>query len=148
MEIKQAESSNLGEIRELLRLCQLPDADISVEQLEHYYLAYTKDQQMVGVVGIEPLDNCGLLRSLAVNPEYRNQGFGYLLLKTAEHAARAKHIHSLYLLTETAKDYLLRFGYEAVARDSVPADVAATSEFSRLCPATAHCLRLRVPAEK
>ena len=147
MDIKQADSTNLEDVKNILAACQLPHADISAEQLDNYYLAYSKDNHLVGVVGIEPLGNNGLLRSLAVKEDYRNQGFGYLLLKTAEHAARASHIDTLYLLTENAQDYLQRFGYQSIDRNSVPETVATTSEFTTLCPASAHCLCLQVPAE-
>ena len=51
--------------------------------------------------------------------------------------AESRGIDALYLLTMTAEDYFPRFGFVAVARDAVPAEIANTLEFTSACPAAA-----------
>jgi amino-acid N-acetyltransferase len=46
-------------------------------------------------------------------------------------------MNALYLLTQTAEHYFPRFGFERVARESVPAEIAETLEFKSACPASA-----------
>ena len=83
---------------------------------------------------------CGadaLLRSVAVRPGWRQQGLGEALVRRVVRRAEERALGALYLLTTTAEHYFPRSGFEAVARDAVPAGVAATVEFRSACPASA-----------
>ena len=96
---------------------------------------------MVGVVGIEPLGDIALLRSLAVLPQWRGRAIAAHLVERCEAQARAQGIEALYLLTTSAADYFLRRAYVLVEREVVPAAIAGHAQFRSLCPASAKCLR-------
>jgi amino-acid N-acetyltransferase len=88
---------------------------------------------LTGVIGLEIYGNYGLLRSLAVNNNFRNQGIAAELLHHIETLAAVKSLKAVYLLTETAPDYFTRKGYIIIARADVPAEVQQSTEFSHVC---------------
>lgn len=91
----------------------------------------------IGVVGLEPCGTCALLRSLVVAPDWRGRGLGRTLVKAVEALARDRGFTALYLLTEEADAWFDRLGYGVVARGQAPDTIAATAQFSSLCPASA-----------
>lgn len=93
--------------------------------------------ELVAVAGLERCGDYALLRSVAVQPEWRRHGLGHALVRRVVDEAEQRGLQALYLLTTTAEHYFPRFGFQAVARDQVPAEVRATEEFSHACPASA-----------
>jgi amino-acid N-acetyltransferase len=91
---------------------------------------------VAGVAGLEVCRDNALLRSVAVRPGWRGHGVARALVQRLVDDADARGL-PLYLLTTTAEDYFPRFGFAPVERAHVPADVAATREFSGACPASA-----------
>lgn len=75
---------------------------------------------IIGLIGLEPYDRYGLLRSLVVHPDHRNKRIAETLVTKLEKSAKASGIITLYLLTETADRYFGKKGYQTVARDEVP----------------------------
>lgn len=96
--------------------------------------------RLVGVAGIE---ECGvrgahaLLRSVAVDPDWRSRGLGRALVGRAIALAEQRGASALYLLTTSAERYFPSFGFATTSRDAVPEDVRATAEFQGACPASA-----------
>lgn len=120
---------------QLLAEARLPIDDIG-DDLEHFFAART-GTCLDGVVGIEIYDGLALVRSLAVTPSKRGSGIGSELLACAERFSSEKGVRSLFLLTTTAKRYFEQRGYVELPRDAAPASIKATTEFSKLCPASA-----------
>ena len=104
--------------------------------LEDFWIVEDRDK-IIGVAGLELYKPFGLLRSLAVRPEYRNLGVGNILIRTIEEQAEKLHLKSIYLLTETAKPYFEKRGYAVVERDRTPDAIKLSSEFSHVCPVSA-----------
>jgi amino-acid N-acetyltransferase len=92
---------------------------------------------LVGVAGLELCGGYGLLRSVAVDAEWRSRGVARALVDRVLADAEARQLSAVYLLTTTAARYFPRFGFVETGRDAVPADVAATEEFRSACPASA-----------
>ena len=129
-------SEDLPAVKHLLSRCGLPSSDLTRETLDHFICA-TADGSMIGIVGIEPQDATGLIRSLAVAPSHRNGGVASALVERAEQAAVDLGIVSAYALTETAEGFLIRRGYRRVERDAAPESIRETTEFRTLCPESA-----------
>ena len=126
-------------IRQLLTLCDLPESDITPEQLRHFLVLKEKGQ-IIGVVGIETFGRFGLLRSLAIDPGHRRRGFASQIVEKAEEYAASLKIDTLYLLTMKAEGFFSKRDYRRVQRDSAPAPVQGTAEFKNLCPVSAVCM--------
>lgn len=98
---------------------------------------FERDDVPVGFAGIEMHGADALLRSLVTLPPLRQQGIGGAMVDKMEVEARARGARAIYLLTERSVDFFARRGYAPCARDRVPAAIAATSQFAKLCPASA-----------
>jgi UDP-N-acetylmuramate: L-alanyl-gamma-D-glutamyl-meso-diaminopimelate ligase len=85
---------------------------------------------LVGCVAVETVDDVALLRMLAVAPERRGEGLGYLLVETATDRARTQGVRTLYLVTDGAQGYFgEKLGFAAVDRKDVDPSIAATAEY-------------------
>jgi len=130
------EATNYREdIVTLLSSEKLPASDLP-ESLDNF-LVMLADKELVGVIGLEEYGSYGLLRSLAVHPNSRNQNIAGKLVAQLEKLALAKDLKSIFLLTETAQDYFSRKGYQAINRAEMPSEVQQSSEFSHVCPQSA-----------
>lgn len=129
-----------AEVEALLAEARLPVADLaSSSSLD--LLGMRANGRLLGVVGIEVYGDVGMLRSLAVAPACRNAGLGVGLVSAAETRAGERGVRTLYLLSTTAAGFFARLGYEAVPRSDAPAAIAATAQFSDLCPASSIFMR-------
>jgi amino-acid N-acetyltransferase len=97
--------------------------------------------RLVGVAGLEVCCDNALLRSVAVDAEWRSRGLGRALVARVISDAEARGLRALYLLTTTAEHYFPSFGFQRIARDEVPDDVRETEEFQGACPASATAMR-------
>jgi amino-acid N-acetyltransferase len=131
--------SSLDEILSLLTDCRLPVADISAASPPLFF-GIRVAGVLVAVVGLELFHSIGLLRSLAVSPTFRGRGLAQELLAFAEVCAASHGTHTLFLLTTTAEEFFLKFGYVAASRQDAAQAIQATPQFSGLCPSSAACL--------
>ena len=140
IDLRPARAADFDAIARLLSAAGLPVEDLDVAMLDAFLVA-TDGEVCVGVVGLEIRGSNALLRSLAVEPQHRSRGLGARLADAIEAEARARGVAAVYLLTTTATTFFERVGYTAHDRTAVPPSIAATTEFSSLCPDTADCLR-------
>ena len=104
-------------------------------------LAAYVDGRITGSAALEVYGASGLLRSVAVDADWRGQGLGRRLTQAALDLARRRGIGEIFLLTETAAQFFPRFGFRPVARADVPAPVQASVEFTTVCPDSALVMR-------
>ena len=135
IEIKEGSNGHRQSIVALLGSENLPVEDLPAI-LENFFVALDQGN-VVGGVGLEKYGDCGLLRSLVVNKDYRNEKIAGKLVEQLEEKAKASGIDCIYLLTETAPAYFAKKGYERIKRDEVPALLKQSSEFSHVCPQSA-----------
>jgi len=135
IDIRPAQPQECDKVALLLKTVDLAIHDID-SCLDGFLVAYDGDR-LVGTVGIETYGETGLLRSLAVDIEYRNQKIGEHLYERALDLARSRNIRRLYLLTITAAEYFSRRGFREIPRDKVPAAIQRTEQFSSICPDSA-----------
>lgn len=142
---EQAQAYDLAAARELLHRVSLPDHGVA-EQFGHY-LVVRDAIRLVGLCGVEVCGDDGLLRSVAVDPDYRGEGIGGLLVAGAQDLARKLKLDSLYLLTTTAGPFFRRHGFEDWAREKAPAAVRESWEFRTGCPSTSALMRWAARAQ-
>ncbi len=120
----------------LLRRSELALQDVA-ERWGHYFVVREDDGRVVAVAGLEVHGVHGLLRGVAVDPDYRGQGLAAALLAAALERAAKLELHHVFLLTTTARDYFARHGFSERRREDAPSDIRASWEFRSGCPATA-----------
>ena len=142
MKFSFASAEDEKQIKQILEASDLHHDDISSSQLPHFIIVKEDNAlALAGVVGLEPKDDVGLLRSLAVAQVYRRQGLATQLVNKIEEYARSQHMDTLYLLTLTAEDFFAGLGYQKADRKSAPDSIQETTEFRGLCPETAVCMK-------
>jgi len=140
IDISTCTKTDEQEIIELLREAGLLTDDLTPEKLRNFLVARIEDRDIIGTVGCEAFERYGLLRSLAVRPDYQGSGIGRILVAEMEAYARKSGIETLYLLTTTVPDYFTKLGFQVTKRSSAPGCIAATEEFRGLCPVSAVCM--------
>jgi amino-acid N-acetyltransferase len=133
--LRPARANDLAAVEQLLTASQLP-LDGVREALPTFIVAEA-GTDIVGVAGLEVCCDNALLRSVAVDDAWRSQGLGRALVTRTIAEAEARGINALYLLTTSAERYFPTFGFHTIARDAVPEDIRATSEFREACCASA-----------
>jgi amino-acid N-acetyltransferase len=108
-----ARPHDLREALDLLARAGLVGQDVA-ERWGHYFVVREDDGRVVGVAGLEVHGEDGLLRSVAVDAEYRGQGLAGGLVEAVLERARRLELRALYLLTTTARDYFAERGFADV----------------------------------
>jgi len=144
--VRRAMRDDLPAIERLLTAADLPIdgvADIMNLHPGDFFVAEPNaaPRQIVAVAGLEVCGNTAVLRSVAVDPEWRSRGVGHELVRQIVCEAESRGLHALYLLTLTAEDYFPRFGFERIERSTIPGEIAETVEFKSACPATAVAMK-------
>jgi len=133
--ITKARNEQKQAIITLLQSEKLPIEDLP-RSLDNFFVA-VHNGKVIGAIGLEKYDHCGLLRSMVVNKEYRNKSTASQLVRELEGYAAELGIDCMYLLTETAPGYFERKGYQRIPREEVPQSLQMSSEFSHVCPVSA-----------
>lgn len=133
--IKNACETDIEAIASLLVASNLTVEGLRTH-LNHFAVA-CDEQGLVAIGGYERYAANALLRSVAVAPRGRGQGFARQMCDFIEAQAQRAGVKHLYLLTETAEGFFAGRGYQALGRELAPADIRATQQFSSLCPQSA-----------
>jgi len=131
-----ARPHDLAGALDLLRRSELPEQDVA-ERWGHYFVVREDDGRVIAVAGLEVHGADGLLRGVAVDPDYRRQGLAAALVAEVISRAKLLELSAVYLLTTTARDYFARLGFGVRAREEAPPAIRASWEFRSGCPATA-----------
>ena len=143
MELRDAERSDFATVRKLLETCDLYSEDLTGSAGHRFVLAW-KVNTLIGTVGLEIFEEVALLRSLAVEPNYRQRGIASELVRKIESVAVKNNVRTLYLLTLTAENFFAKLGYGRTDRELAPAALQGTTEFRSVCPASAVCMTKRL----
>ena len=133
--IVPAADANGQAIKALLQAEKLPVDDLPTA-MDNFFIA-VDGGIIIGTAGLELYGQFGLLRSLVVSPAYRTKNIAAKLIEAVEHKAKVLQLESVYLLTETAKNYFEKKGYVTAPRAEMPEAVKQSSEFSHVCPVSA-----------
>lgn len=133
------EGPALSAVAAFLDSVNLPASDLCETDMSRF-LYVGQRHHPVGIVGFEAYNDLGLLRSLAVHPEYRQQGIGELLLNRVEQQAWDHGVRKLYLLTLDADGYFAHRFFRPIPREQAPPEIIATSQYQSLCPTSARLM--------
>ena len=125
-----ARAGDMGAIRELLRKLDLDWQDLRDEDHRNFY-KLVNENGFIGCVAIEVYGEDAVLRSLAVHPDARGHGYGWMLADTAINQTRRRGVRRLYLVTEkNASDFFAeKHGFRIVDLSLVSDEVAQSPSF-------------------
>jgi amino-acid N-acetyltransferase len=143
--IRVGRPADLPAVLRLVENANLPTADLAkARELTIWVLEV--EGALVGVIALERFGFDGLLRSLAVAPEFRNRGLGRVLVARLEKDASEHGVQRLVLLTETAEQFFKSIGYARINRTEVIGPLQQSAEFRTLCPVSAACMTKAIAA--
>ncbi|MFX0062454.1 MAG: arsenic resistance N-acetyltransferase ArsN2 [Candidatus Hermodarchaeota archaeon] len=137
--VSQASKEFIEDAKIVLNSLQLP-LDGVKDQFENFLLLLL-NQELIGLIGLEIHGSIGLLRSLAVKTEYQGNKLGSLLTDRIIEKCKKLGIQSIYLLTETAKEFFLKKGFTVLKRDEAPLILHQAKEFAYACPESATLMK-------
>ena len=128
------DAASIDGIARLLAAAGLPTSDLREPGRTFYRFDATT---VVGYGGLEGIGADCLLRSLIILHDLRGLGIGKRIVFALEDEGRAQGALRLHLLTNTAAPFFRACGYVDAERATAPASIAASAEFTTLCPASA-----------
>ena len=128
--------------RTLLRASNLPADDLNYKK--DLLLGYYESNILVGTGALEVYGDYALLRSLSVKLGIRGRNVGTTIAEYLIDEARERKLKGIYLLTETARGFFVKRGFNDVTRAEVPEALKASSEFSHVCPTGAAVMFLEL----
>ncbi len=137
------DKETLEKLRQFLKVNQLPSPDIRLEG-SLYFGYQDKDGKLIGSGGLELYGDLALLRSIAVDEEFRSQSIGKGIVEEIIDKAMSLKIKDLYLLTETARTFFLKNGFTDVPREKTPNVIKLSTQFTQVCPASAAVMKLSI----
>jgi N-acetylglutamate synthase-like GNAT family acetyltransferase len=145
LDVREISGHSLDNLVTLLGAEGLATEDIGEPRRRFFAFSDTRGT-VVGYGGLERAEHDMLLRSVVTAPMHRGAGQGQAITKWLIGEAARSGGGDLYLLTTTAPDFFAKLGFEIIERTSVPRAVAASREFSFLCPSSAVVMRRRLRA--
>jgi amino-acid N-acetyltransferase len=142
--IEPLEPGELPAVLALLQRAGLPPDGLEGHQ--ERLLVARWEGRPVGCAGLELYGASALLRSVAVEADWRGRGLGIELTRAALELARRRDVRRVYLLTETAGEFFPRFGFRSIERAAAPPEVQRSVEFMCVCPETAEAMLLELGA--
>jgi amino-acid N-acetyltransferase len=138
--IRRATPDDWPSLADLLAKADLPLAGAQAH-LPDFFLAF-RDDVLIGSAGLERYGDTALLRSVAVAVSERGHGLGQAFVQQMLVYAASLGVRQVVLLTTTATDFFLRFGFQPISRAEFPRTAQASVEFQEACPASATAMSL------
>lgn len=141
--VMPAQFGDIAAIRRLLDRVGLDSADLRDDDYKNF-LVLRNEAGIVGCIGLEIYGEDAILRSLAVHPGHRGQGYGWILADTEVQYARHRGVRRIYLVSpETASDFFAeKLGFRIVDVATVSPAVAESSTFRNFRGKSPRTMRL------
>jgi N-acetylglutamate synthase-like GNAT family acetyltransferase len=122
-------------LKQLLDGAGLPTDDM--EDAGRMFFLASAGGSVCGSGGFETAGPDVLLRSIAVDPDHRGQGFGKAI--TLDVLQRARLVGSVraFLLTTSAAPFFESLGFARIDRTAAPEAILRTRQAASICPASA-----------
>jgi N-acetylglutamate synthase-like GNAT family acetyltransferase len=128
----------MDDLAATLREAELPHEDLGGKS-KRFFCASAAGE-IVGYVGLEISGSDALLRSAVIFIRARRRGLGRAMIEQLLALASDYGIERVWLLTTSVPGFFAKLGFDHVDRTTVPPAIAASEEFSDLCPSTAVCM--------
>ncbi|KQV36288.1 arsenic resistance N-acetyltransferase ArsN2 [Rhizobium sp. Root1204] len=134
IDIQPARGRDLA-LKALLEGAGLPTDDL--EDSGRMFFLASAGGSVCGSGGFETAGSDILLRSIAVNPDYRGQGLGKTITMDVLERARRCGAVRAYLLTTSAAPFFESLGFARIDRAAAPEAILRTRQAASICPASA-----------
>jgi len=140
MKIRAAKEKDINFISDLLKSMALPCEDFKAH-LNNFYVIEDKNE-IIATAGYESCTSFALLRSFAIEEEYKGLGLAKKLYKVLEKKAKDENIKAFYLLTQTAIKYFEKLNFKCIEKNKAPKSIKNTEQFKTICPNSSQLMYL------
>jgi N-acetylglutamate synthase-like GNAT family acetyltransferase len=112
---RRATATDVPRMTELIAAADLPP--LFIEEYLDGFVTAERAGKVIACGGLEIYDDCGVIRSVVVDPDSRGLGLGLQLAETLMADARTAGVGHIYLLTMDAWNFWLRLGFADVTFD-------------------------------
>jgi UDP-N-acetylmuramate: L-alanyl-gamma-D-glutamyl-meso-diaminopimelate ligase len=128
--VRPARPSDKVKLGHLLDRAGITHVSLDRALSEFLVIPSAENAEISACVAIEHVEVDALLRMLAVTPERRGEGLGYMLLEAAMKRARMDGALHLYLVTDGTQGVAgEKLGFDVIDQKLIPAAIAATDEY-------------------
>jgi UDP-N-acetylmuramate: L-alanyl-gamma-D-glutamyl-meso-diaminopimelate ligase len=129
--VRPAKRADMADVRALLERAHLSNEPARDDQYSRFFLL-RNERGLAGTVALDVFGEDAILRALAVDPDARGIGYGWMLAEIAIDEARRRGVRRIYLVTEFASDFFAaKFGFRVVDRSTISKQVVTQETFSR-----------------
>ncbi|WP_369804616.1 GNAT family N-acetyltransferase [Cupriavidus sp. YR651] len=137
--LRSAFRSDWHHVAALLEQCGLPTSDTS-EIIEDFHVALYENR-IIGCAAAERHGSSVLIRSVAVEPAYRDGGIAGCLVEALLMRARGTVAREAYIFSTVAPAYFARWGFSLVAAEKVPLEIRSSPAVQRAARTSVLCMR-------
>lgn len=128
--MRPARRADMASVRAIHASVGLRDETARDDQFPSFYVL-RNEHGTVGCAALEVYGDDAIFRGLAVLPEFRGAGYGWMLADMAVSQARWRGVRRIYLLTESASDFFAaKFGFRIVDRSTFSKRIDAAETFA------------------
>ncbi|MGY2489192.1 GNAT family N-acetyltransferase [Cupriavidus sp. CP313] len=102
------------------------------------------ENRIIGCAAAEHHGSNVLIRSVAVEPAYRDRGIAGCLVEALLMRARGTEAREAYIFSTVAPAYFARWGFELVSAEDVPLEVMSSPPVQRAALTSALCMRCKL----
>jgi UDP-N-acetylmuramate: L-alanyl-gamma-D-glutamyl-meso-diaminopimelate ligase len=140
--VRPARPTDKNKISQLLDRAGITHGSLDKVWCEFLVIPSRTNETIEACVAIEHVEDDALLCMLAVTPERRGEGLGYLLVEAAMKKARMDGALHLYLVTDGTQGFLgEKLGFDVIDQKSIAPAIASTVEYQMARSKTATWLR-------
>lgn len=129
--IRIAAKKDLLPIQHLLAKANLSERGIE-RNIENFLVVEDQHKKIIGTVGIEPIENDGLLRSLVFLSENWNAKIGLNFIELAVAYGKQRGYNTLFLLTNSSLPFFEYIGFRALEETEIPEHLKVSDHFSQV----------------
>lgn len=129
--VRQATQKDLEKIKSFLSKTAVNTEDIE-KWLNYYLLVEDKDGDLIGMIGIEPFEKVGLLRSLVI-ANATAEDILYLLQQTIQ-LAKDRQLESLYCMinNKSAIHLFSLLGFQTIRKEKMPEEIKKSKSVTNI----------------
>lgn len=126
-QLKIAEENDSNKLTEFVEKAGVSSEGIA-SMLDYFVILEDSDNEVVACIGVEPVGEDGILRSLVISDKLK-QAHILTLFQSVQTLSQQKNMNNLYLVTnkKASVDFMLLLGFDVVEHNDVPAHLS-TSE--------------------
>ncbi|WP_051695246.1 GNAT family N-acetyltransferase [Caulobacter sp. UNC358MFTsu5.1] len=118
--------SDLARVSALIEACGL--STVGLFSPGSVYIVAVRDLSVVGVCGLEPDGDAGLLRSLAVDPSARGVKLSWRLVELIIARARLSGVRRLFTFSKDTGDLFIAMGWHDLPLQEVTPEIENTTQ--------------------